>query len=220
MGPIKSNEIQMKTCLIIVAHPDDETLWAGGAILSKPKWKWFIICLCRESDENRKARFINALLILNAQGVMGDLDDGPEQHPLSIQDVEQAIVNLLPHTLFDLVITHSPHGEYTRHLRHEETSIAVLKLLETGKIVTKDVWLFAYEDHFKTYYPKAIHEANITFNLTHEIWLKKYRIITEVYGFDPNSWEAKTTPKVEAFWKGENSLEVENWFTNKSKLAL
>ena len=25
---------------MIVAHPDDETLWAGGTILKHPEWHW------------------------------------------------------------------------------------------------------------------------------------------------------------------------------------
>jgi len=38
------------TVAIIVAHPDDETLWAGGTILNHPYWKFFITCLCRTND--------------------------------------------------------------------------------------------------------------------------------------------------------------------------
>ena len=71
-----------KSVAVIVAHPDDETLWAGGTILSHPEWKWFIVCLCRGNDEDRSFRFKKALKILKSEGIMGDLDDGPEQKPL------------------------------------------------------------------------------------------------------------------------------------------
>ena len=51
------NSKKSKSIAVIVAHPDDETLWAGGTILSHPSNKWFIICLCRASDTDRSVRF-------------------------------------------------------------------------------------------------------------------------------------------------------------------
>ena len=61
------------------------------------------------------------------------MDDGPEQFPLEEATVESAILALLPKQHFDLVITHSPSGEYTKHLRHEETGRAVIRLWKNGK---------------------------------------------------------------------------------------
>ncbi len=51
------DRLNSKKVAIIVAHPDDETLWAGGTILSHPAWECFIICLCRGSDADRAPRF-------------------------------------------------------------------------------------------------------------------------------------------------------------------
>ena len=39
-----------KEALVIVAHPDDETIWMGGTILKNKNWKWTILSLCRASD--------------------------------------------------------------------------------------------------------------------------------------------------------------------------
>ncbi|CAN5269619.1 hypothetical protein BH23BAC2_BH23BAC2_09170 [soil metagenome] len=206
--------ISMKNCAVIVAHPDDETLWAGGTILSNHKWRWLVVCLCRKSDENRKERFKKAMSQLHAEGVMGDLDDGPDQKPMSTEEIEQSILNLLPTTSFDRIITHAPQGEYTRHLRHEETSIGVLNLWRSGKIITKDLWLFAYSDHQKAHYPRPIEKATIYRTLSNKIWIEKYTIITDTYGFDPNSWEAQTTPRAEAFWQFKSSMEAENWLAH------
>ena len=212
------NDTNIKNCVVIVAHPDDETLWAGGTILSHPKWKWLVVSLCRKNDENRSGKFTKVMAQLHADGVMGDLDDGPSQEPLRTEVVEQAILNLLPTTSFDLIITHAPQGEYTRHLRHEETSMAVLNLWHTGKLKTKELWLFAYEDHQKAHYPRAIEHATKHNTLSNEIWAEKYKIITETYGFHPTSWESQATPKAEAFWQFNNSLEARNWFANYKSL--
>ena len=189
-----------KSVALIVAHPDDETLWAGGTILNNPLWTYFIISLCRKNDEDRAPKFYKVLKILNAKGIMYDLDDGPEQEPLDNKIIQQAVLDLLPQRHFDLIITHNPHGEYTRHLRHEEVSKAVISLWEAGKITARVLWTFAYEDGNKTYLPRAVKQAAIYNVLSESIWLRKYDLMTQTYGFKKDSWEAQTTPKAEAFW--------------------
>ena len=192
---IKSNS----KCAIIAAHPDDETLWAGGTILLHPDVSWTIITLCRKSDSDRAPKFFRALEKYNAEGAMGDLDDGPEQKPLNSDMVQETILELLHKHDFDLIITHSTSGEYTRHSRHEETAKAVFALWESGKLKTEQVWFFAYEDGQKKYLPRPDKDADLHIKLPYNIWELKYKIITEVYGFDKYSFEARTTPKEQAF---------------------
>lgn len=207
-------EIIPKTVAIIVAHPDDETLWVGGTILSHPSWKCFIICLCRGNDADRAPKFNKALKVLRAEGSMGDLDDGPEQKPLDLKEVELSILNLLPSRYFDLIITHNPTGEYTKHLRHEEISRAAITLWIGGKLSASELWTFAYEDGNKQYYPRAVESAPGYRALTKRIWSRKYNIITEIYGFEKNSWEAETTPKAESFWKFTETHHAKKWLTH------
>ena len=197
---------KMKTVAVIVAHPDDETLWAGGTILSQLSWRCFVITLCRASDSDRAPKFFRALKRLGADGKMGDLDDGPEQVPLSEDELQETILGLLSQTHFDLIISHSPAGEYTRHRRHEEIGRAVIMLWQAGKLSTNELWTFAYEDGGKRYLPKPIDTATVYTILPEEIWQKKYSIITESYGFEKNGFEAKTTPRAEAFWRFTDSM--------------
>ena len=77
----KTMEVK-KNIVVIVAHPDDETLWCGGTILLHPDCNWFVTCLCRKNDPDRALKFKKALIALNAKGIMGNLDDGAEQKPL------------------------------------------------------------------------------------------------------------------------------------------
>jgi len=205
-----------KNVAMIVAHPDDETLWAGGTILSHPSWNWYVVCMSRKNDADRSTRFYNALQIYKAEGIMGDMDDGPNQRPLDGVDVENAILELLPQKHFDLIITHNPSGEYTRHIRHEEVSKAVIKLWQAGKISAGELWTFAYEDGDKKYFPLPVGNANICRLLTKRIWLRKYSIMTETYGFKEDSWEAKTTPRSEAFWQFTDPYDAKRWLTNNS----
>jgi len=212
-----SNMIQNSTCAVIVAHPDDETLWAGGTILMNPDNAWTIISTCRRSDRDRNPKYHTALTILHATGDMGDMDDGPEQLPLEKRDIEEAILSLLRSTTYDLVITHSPQGEYTRHRRHEEVAKAVIGLIETKRLTTNKLWMFAYEDGGREYLPKPIKSADKSVPLPPDIWKKKYQMITETYGFHRESWEAQSTPKTEAFWIFTSAEGVEKQILERSQ---
>lgn len=187
-------------CCVIVAHPDDETLWAGGTILMHPDNCWTVVTLCRGSDADRVPRFHRAMECFGAKGIMGDLDDGPEQKPLRMVAVEDAIAELLPSDRYDLVLTHGLWGEYTSHRRHEEVARAVMALRESGRLAVQELWMFAYEDGEKKYLPRPVADADVFFRLPQDVWQEKYRIVHEVYGFDTESFETQTTPKEEAFW--------------------
>jgi len=211
--------MKSKTVALIVAHPDDEILWAGGTVINNPSWNWFILSLCRGSDPDRAPKFYKVLEMLGAEGTMGDLDDAPEQEPLEEKEVEQTILDLLPSKHFNLIITHDPSGEYTRHLRHEETGKAVINLWHTGKISADELWTFAYSDGNRKYFPMPIENATLYNKLTKQTWLKKHELITEKYGFDKKSWEAQTTPRTEAYWKFTDPDSAKKWL-NKNGLAL
>jgi len=199
-GPDR-NIWKYENCAVIVAHPDDESLWCGGFMLMHPEVKWTVVTLCRGSDADRVPKFFKAIEVLGASGVMGDLDDGPDQNPLPEREVQGTIKELLGGGKFDLVLTHSTSGEYTRHLRHEETAGAVLKLWDSNKLQAEQVWSFAYEDGGKRYLPLPCNEADMVIKLPDGIWQEKYKIITQIYGFSEDSFEARTTPKQEAFWQ-------------------
>jgi len=55
-----------KSVALIVAHPDDETLWAGGTILSHPAWTFLIVFLSRKSDTDRAPKFYNSMKVIKS----------------------------------------------------------------------------------------------------------------------------------------------------------
>jgi len=202
---------------MIIAHPDDETLWAGGLLFSRPNWKWTIAVLCRRNDPDRAPKFERVLARLGAEGGMRDLDDGPEQEPLSLALVQDTATGLLNKRRYDIILTHSPFGEYTRHRRHEETGRAVAALWETGTLTSDELWLFAYDDEGATRLPAAIERAHVKLDLDDKIWQMKYDIIVNLYGFAPGSWEADATPRCEAFWCFRDAVAYQRWLADEGK---
>jgi LmbE family N-acetylglucosaminyl deacetylase len=196
---------------VLVAHPDDETLWAGGTLLAEGNWSLFIACACRAHDADRAPKFQRMVKHLGAQGRMADLDDGPDQLPLSDESVERALLECLPSRHFDRILTHSPRGEYTRHRRHEEVARAVLRLWQRGTLTATELWLFAYDDEGGGRLPRAIADADIVRELPHALWQRKHRLITEGYGFEPGSWEARVTPSREAFHRVTTAEQARAW---------
>lgn len=205
---------------VIVAHPDDETIWAGGTLLMHPEWQWTVISLCRASDLERAAKFQQAVERLGVSGIMADLDDGPQQVPLPEYVIQQTVLSLLPYSQFDLVLTHSPFGEYTRHRRHEETGVAVGKLWRDRDIHSQEMWMFAYEDTGKGGkgdVPTPIAMAHQKLALPEHIWRQKSQIITGIYGFTSESYEAEIVQREEAFWCFANPAEYERWLKSRRR---
>jgi len=187
--------------VVLVAHPDDETLWAGGTLLMHGEWTTFVGTLCRAGDADRAAKFFSVLKRLGAKGAMADMDDGPSQSPLNAELVRTTLRSLVPNERFDIVMTHGPKGEYTHHLRHEEVSRSVLEMWACGEIQSRELWLFAYEDGGGHRLPLAQKGADVLVDLPDEVWAIKRSLLTEIYGFVPESWEARTTPRREAYWR-------------------
>ena len=194
----------MKKALVIVAHPDDETIWMGGTILENREWGWTIISLCRKEDPDRMPKFKKVCGFYNAKGIISDLDDEVLE-PLGIEKVVEKIKSLLPEKEYDLVFTHGENGEYG-HLRHMEVHKAVKKMIEQDDLKSEKVYYFDYEKSDQSTpgipdlkIPKPNQNSDYVIRLSEHQYLNKLKLIKEFYGFDGDSFETLSCNKIEAF---------------------
>jgi LmbE family N-acetylglucosaminyl deacetylase len=194
----------MKTALIIVAHPDDETIWSGGLIMQNPSWNWTIFSLCRVDDLNRAPKFKKVCDRLKAKSIITNLDDESDE-PLLTEGIKEMILSNLKEKNYDYIFTHGKNGEYG-HIRHLDVHEAVTELVEEKKLQCEKLWFFAYIPssqrslHNKEIFiPIADKKADWRIQLTDKQHKEKLKLITDIYGFIPPIFETMAAGKEEAF---------------------
>ncbi len=160
-----------KNGLIIIAHPDDETLFFSGLIQNKaPKYAWEIICVTdgnADGQGNRRHRqFKRACQSLGVTKTQwwGFPDRFESRIPLSALTKKLQEFILTSHT--DIVFTHNVLGEYG-HPHHQDVSFAVHQVFQTTSI---PVFSTAYNA-----YPE------LKINLTAAEFQLKTKILSTIY---------------------------------------
>ena len=129
--------------LVVVAHPDDETFWAGLTLAGNGGWA--VVCLTHRSNPSRRKRFRAAVAALGCRGALLDL---PDRHWDALSSAEHHQMELMIDRILDRpgitdVMTHSPDGE-TGHPYHKLINSLVASRVPSG--VT--LHYFNFDSHF------------------------------------------------------------------------
>jgi glycosyltransferase involved in cell wall biosynthesis len=115
----------MKTGLVIVAHPDDETLWFSGIMRLHSDIAWTIACVTYTAESPRGQDFRRVCRQIPADGILFGFLDTPG--PLVDEsELEIKLVGLLQQQPWDVVLTHNLQGEYG-HVHHRQVHRLVQK---------------------------------------------------------------------------------------------
>ena len=115
--------------LMIVAHPDDETIFGGNLLLNKKGWK--VICITNASNSIRRGEFIHAMKLIKAEYEMWDHEDtffNGNFHPQLIIDLTKIFLA----KPYKLIVTHNSNGEYG-HIQHKALHRIVRNILKSRK---------------------------------------------------------------------------------------
>lgn len=197
-------ELRLKngSALVIVAHPDDETIWMGGTMLSFPEIRWIIFSLCRKKDPGRAPKFRKARKQYNARPIISDLEDeGIMTIKQSLPEIEKRIKKTLKNlkkSSFDYIFTHGKNGEYG-HPRHQGTHQTVKKLLREKTIAAKKIFYFSYEKPERKNFCLPSKQADLFVKLSPAVLKKKKSVMEKIYGFSKSSFEHQSSSSIEAF---------------------
>lgn len=118
----------MKRGLVVVAHPDDETLFFGGLMASRCDWQWDVVCVT-DGGPRRAERRMELRAACKALGVhevreLGIPDVAGER--LAVSGIEEALVGCGG---YDEVYTHGPLGDYGNP-HHQDVCLAVHRFFQ------------------------------------------------------------------------------------------
>jgi len=188
----------MKKAVVIVAHPDDETIWMGGTVIKNPGIDWTVLALCRRDDPDRMPKFRQVCRFYGAKPIISDLEDeGKMSLEESLPEIKGRILAELGKERFDYIFTHGFNGEYG-HKRHLGVHLAVKELKENGSLKTRKIFFFAYETK-----SGRIQNAGFSTLKNKVLGEKKRKIIADLYGFSDSSFEYLSCLENETFY--ENS---------------
>lgn len=197
------DEQRLANCsnLMIVAHPDDETLW-GGAHLSDGGW--FVVCLTNGYNEVREAEFQRAMKAWRCKGIIlryPDVRGGKRSDWKDFRkNIAKDIDTVLQYKRWRTVVTHNPDGEYG-HIHHKLTN----------KIVTECYYKNSYNSNFyyfgKFYWNNALNQKKGSLRqISGQKAKRKQQIARRVYVSQKTAVDM-----FEHMIPYENWVRAENW---------
>lgn len=152
--------------LMIVAHPDDETIWGGMHLLEEPG-NYFVLCLTNGYNVKRTNEFYAVMAEYKSKGLILNYPDYFNRQKDDWSGVHEAIEKDISRAVhfkkWDSIVTHNPEGEYG-HIHHRMTNKIVTKVNGKQRL-----------QYFGKYYWRL--PLTITPGISQEYLQRKYQIM-------------------------------------------
>ncbi|MCB9227986.1 MAG: PIG-L family deacetylase [Deltaproteobacteria bacterium] len=129
-----------KTVLLIVAHPDDEVIWALGWVSCFQDMGYTVCCLCLSGQDSLSPREQEFARASESMGIRGLVLGTPLLHAETlhtdlVKKTEEGIRRLaIKKESLRMVVTHSPYGDEHLHPHHMQIFREVRKFTRKAAI--------------------------------------------------------------------------------------
>ena len=184
--------------LMIVAHPDDETLWGSEELL---KNKYLVVCITCGTNKKREKEIEAALKISKDRLIVLDKPDKVRGKRSDWKHYKKQIEYELKYVIkkkkWNTIVTHNPEGEYG-HIHHKITNNIVTKVYNKEKI--------GKLKYFGKYYSKKrINQNKFAREIPEDIYDMKIEMI------DSYKSQAFIKNRFNQMYKYENLINAEAW---------
>ena len=184
--------------LMIVAHPDDETLLGSEELL---KNKYLVVCITCGTNKKREKEIEAALKISKDRLIVLDKPDKVRGKRSDWKHYKKQIEYELKYVIkkkkWNTIVTHNPEGEYG-HIHHKITSNIVTKVYNKEKI--------GKLKYFGKYYSKKrINQNKFAREIPEDIYDMKIEMI------DSYKSQAFIKNRFNQMYKYENLINAEDW---------
>ncbi|HRR76511.1 MAG: PIG-L family deacetylase [Ruminococcus sp.] len=119
--------------LMIVAHPDDDSIWGGGHLMDGD---YYIVVLTNGNNARRKCEFKKMLETSGNKGIILSYPDKTygkkDSWKKSKEEIKKDISRIMKYKDWDLIVTHNKEGEYG-HIHHKMTHRFVTDIYDEQK---------------------------------------------------------------------------------------
>lgn len=148
--------------LMIVAHPDDETLWGGGHLLDGG---WYVVCLTNGYNKQRSQELNDALAISKSQYIILNYPDlnqngKKDDWKMVTKGIKKDIEKLIHYKSWDKIVSHNPDGEYG-HIHHKKTNVIVKQISKQTGVFDKLYYFGRFYSKDGKFYNKPILPQNL-----------------------------------------------------------
>lgn len=130
--------------LMVVAHPDDETIWGGNHLLNG---KYVVVCITNGNNRTRRREFASVMKQTGSIGLMLTYPDktaGKRDNWDSCREqIQKDIDTIVRQKNWSVIATHNQNGEYG-HIHHQMTSAITTSSVEKAELTNQLYYFGTY----------------------------------------------------------------------------